>query len=321
MNSLEREKLMFRKLWKRGNLTASINLLLHGLILISIVFRVLNLDWVKLQLNGSFRGEVYLEMTFYSATPPLARRPSKLSPKDRLWRPPVTPPKNKTSPNLKPQRSPLLGPAVLPTNVPDPSPSIPPGLPPQLRPGVPATIREDVGVSGSNIFQTSHIPPLPSQHSPRPPSISPRREDMPLPPVPPPPQQSLGDPTLRHIPYFNIYPSTETPKPSSQAQNIQHVPSILRPRNAKSSPIPLSNRQPEEPPSAFRDDYEDPQKRFQRELAVSDAEFAARLAEQEGINLERLRMEEADADLARRLSQEDEEQARRDGSIPGGWVE
>ncbi|KAF8508105.1 C2 domain-containing protein, partial [Hysterangium stoloniferum] len=50
-------------------------------------------DWVKLELNGAFRGEVFLEMTYYSADPPLARRPSKFSPRDRLWRPPATPPK------------------------------------------------------------------------------------------------------------------------------------------------------------------------------------------------------------------------------------
>lgn len=56
-------------------------------------------DWVKLELNGVFRGEVYLEMTFYSSAPAparlavpknafLERRPSKLTPAERLRRPP-----------------------------------------------------------------------------------------------------------------------------------------------------------------------------------------------------------------------------------------
>ncbi|KAH7925481.1 hypothetical protein BV22DRAFT_995360, partial [Leucogyrophana mollusca] len=45
-------------------------------------------DWVQLETSGGARGEVYLEMTFYAAAPPpLTRRPSKLSPSDRLSRP------------------------------------------------------------------------------------------------------------------------------------------------------------------------------------------------------------------------------------------
>ncbi|TRM55233.1 hypothetical protein BD626DRAFT_543417 [Schizophyllum amplum] len=56
-------------------------------------------DWIPLKLNGTQRGEVYLEMTYYANGPApanyntLERRPSKLKPADRLWRPPVTPPK------------------------------------------------------------------------------------------------------------------------------------------------------------------------------------------------------------------------------------
>ncbi|KAI0784238.1 C2 domain-containing protein, partial [Abortiporus biennis] len=42
-------------------------------------------DWIPLQVDGTSRGELYLEMTFYAAgPPPLSRRPSKLAPKDRL---------------------------------------------------------------------------------------------------------------------------------------------------------------------------------------------------------------------------------------------
>ncbi|KAL5526317.1 hypothetical protein ACEPAF_8040 [Sanghuangporus sanghuang] len=51
-------------------------------------------DWVKLEIDGVYRGEVYLEMTFFAAGPPsLNRRPSKMAPSERLWRPPQTPPK------------------------------------------------------------------------------------------------------------------------------------------------------------------------------------------------------------------------------------
>ncbi|KAI0303603.1 hypothetical protein B0F90DRAFT_1302076 [Multifurca ochricompacta] len=46
-------------------------------------------DWVPLSLKGTQRGEVYLEMTFFSAGPsPLTRRPSKFTnPTERLARP------------------------------------------------------------------------------------------------------------------------------------------------------------------------------------------------------------------------------------------
>ncbi|KAH9989443.1 C2 domain-containing protein, partial [Russula vinacea] len=46
-------------------------------------------DWVPLSLKGSQRGEVYLEMTFFSAGPaPLTRRPTKFTnPAERLARP------------------------------------------------------------------------------------------------------------------------------------------------------------------------------------------------------------------------------------------
>ncbi|KZP31718.1 hypothetical protein FIBSPDRAFT_723896, partial [Athelia psychrophila] len=46
-------------------------------------------DWIKLEVDGVSRGELYLEMTFYANAPaPLTRRPTKMNPKERLWRPP-----------------------------------------------------------------------------------------------------------------------------------------------------------------------------------------------------------------------------------------
>src|ERR1700683_2403793 len=45
-------------------------------------------DWVKLETDGGYRGEVFLEMTFYANAPaPLNRRATKLDPKTRLARP------------------------------------------------------------------------------------------------------------------------------------------------------------------------------------------------------------------------------------------
>ncbi|KAJ6577418.1 C2 domain-containing protein [Mycena capillaripes] len=61
-------------------------------------------DWVPLETNGVTRGEVYLEMTFFTNAPApvglmvpkaankLQRRPSKLPPAERLARPPYTSP-------------------------------------------------------------------------------------------------------------------------------------------------------------------------------------------------------------------------------------
>lgn len=64
-------------------------------------------DWVSLDIDGVVRGEVYLEMTYFSSSPvpvskpsatslavplgqSLARRPSKLPKSERLYRPPQT---------------------------------------------------------------------------------------------------------------------------------------------------------------------------------------------------------------------------------------
>ncbi|KAI0768135.1 hypothetical protein BD413DRAFT_614789 [Trametes elegans] len=48
-------------------------------------------DWVPLQMeDGAYRGELFLEMTYYSKTPPLQRRASKWKPAERLTRPTST---------------------------------------------------------------------------------------------------------------------------------------------------------------------------------------------------------------------------------------
>lgn len=64
------------------------------------------LDWVKLETDGGYRGDVFLEMTFYANAPaPLKRRPTKLDPNTRLSRPtqpykyPNTSPASPLNPN------------------------------------------------------------------------------------------------------------------------------------------------------------------------------------------------------------------------------
>lgn len=62
-------------------------------------------DWVPLKVDGTYRGDLYLEMTFYAAGPPpaLTRRPTKMKPSERLKRPdkayayPVTSPPHENS--------------------------------------------------------------------------------------------------------------------------------------------------------------------------------------------------------------------------------
>jgi hypothetical protein len=123
------------------------------------------IDWVPLSLNNVKRGEVFFEMTYYAAGPaPIQRRPSKLNPSERTWRPPqtnasppATPPKGgspqRTPPNGNSPRygnahlAPTAGGRLAPpgrAGIDAPLPSVPdhehgkspPGaVPPLLRPG------------------------------------------------------------------------------------------------------------------------------------------------------------------------------------------
>ncbi|KAL5504389.1 hypothetical protein ACEPAH_8463 [Sanghuangporus vaninii] len=107
-------------------------------------------DWMKLEIDSVYRGEVYLEMTFFAAGPPsLARRPSKMAPSERLWRPPQTPPKTSpyNSPPARyaaelgesaPNRSSHLAP---PRESRSQSPSSRTGPPPPAKDEVPAALK------------------------------------------------------------------------------------------------------------------------------------------------------------------------------------
>jgi hypothetical protein len=108
----------------------------------------ITIDWVSLDIDGVARGDLYLEMTYYTnsvapivATGGLAvpsylkegvqRRPSKLLPSDRLSRPrPVTnfpPPQNLASTQVRkttPDHTlPILPPSLTPANVSRPTPT------------------------------------------------------------------------------------------------------------------------------------------------------------------------------------------------------
>ncbi|KAJ7116429.1 hypothetical protein C8R44DRAFT_879800 [Mycena epipterygia] len=154
-------------------------------------------DWIPLEVNGVARGEIYLEITYYTNAPApvglaapkvnLQRRPSKLSPSERLARPAYTPP-NAAHPHRQ-QDYPQHG---------QPASGHLAASPPSSRTS---------STSPSGIGRQSPLPPLPEQLSPNPP-----------------------------------VPNTLTPgrpRPQGGAQGPQHVPSILRPRNPKSSPTPI----------------------------------------------------------------------------------
>lgn len=264
-------------------------------------------DWVKLTRAGRDVGEIYLEMTFYAAAPPIGRRPSKLSPHDRLWRPPQTPPKTPSpgrSPGTSAQHLPV--PSQQPPRNNDPPVSNPrqhrppeTGLPPaalertHLTPkpqpaplpatsdsGVPAALRPHGGVPTSPPKPTGT--PLPAEQP----------AGLPAPHIPyrPPPQ--LDD--------FLSAPPVHTAPRTAHGPSLQPVPSILRPAHV---------RQHQDPDQAAPAVPARPGAKTAHTKAAQEAEdarFAAELARAEGIDIDRLRAEEADADLARRLAAENE---------------
>ena len=153
-----------------------------------------NLDWVKLETDGGYRGDVFLEMTFYANAPaPLSRRASRLDPKTRLARP--------TQPYKYPN-------------------SVPPSLlkPNKLSP------RRDPNQSLQTPPKGNHLIPPSSRSA----SSSPKAHDDVLPPV-------SEDRTQLPV----------SLTASGGAANIgvkrPDPPSMLRPGNPKSSPIPIGS--------------------------------------------------------------------------------
>ncbi|KAL0065275.1 hypothetical protein AAF712_007787 [Marasmius tenuissimus] len=174
-------------------------------------------DWIPLQVDGVERGELYLEMTFYSNGPApvqapsvmpknnnnlsapvnpalLQRRPSKLSPSDRLSRLPQGPGPNSHSAFPNPHQRPV-GPQ-----------KTPPRTPPK--------------------DSYSALPSVPEVHPSSVPSL-----------LKPGPHQGRPQSSFQPAPATQLQPTAG----SGQAQR---VPSILRPANPKAAPesVPSSNQ-------------------------------------------------------------------------------
>ncbi|OBZ72644.1 Ingression protein fic1 [Grifola frondosa] len=187
-------------------------------------------DWVQLEHDGAYRGELYLEMTFYAAgPPPLQRRASKLTPSDRLAAP------------------------IRPYAYPHPSSKTPPGSSP-LRTPHSSTHPDQHHVSNVPTSPTgTHLaPPGPSStHS------SPRNRDDPLPPLPAEPEtipailragrphtspQSDPRPLPPNHPLHTRYPSP----PRSPPHNA--VPMLSRnPQSASERIVPPASLRPGAP--------------------------------------------------------------------------
>ncbi|KAH7105108.1 C2 domain-containing protein [Auriculariales sp. MPI-PUGE-AT-0066] len=266
-------------------------------------------DWVKLKLNGRDVGDVYVEMTFYSAAPPLARRPSKLSPHDRLWRPPQTPPKTPS-----PGRSPAMQSHLLPPGQ-EPQKRIPGDLPPAPNQRLhtpkpsspPAPPKNDLPPAAN---QRLHAQPRPVNSPPTSPPQAPQRLSGEFPrPGPGEPQQA-ATPPAGAIPYrppvgfddFLLAPTQPAlPQRPPQQTSLHSVPSILRPGHVRQQPS--GGGSSSGGGQAARD------RAAQEE---EDARMAAELARAEGIDIEWLRRAEADAETARRL-------AAQGGHMPGAY--
>ncbi|KIK62485.1 hypothetical protein GYMLUDRAFT_198242 [Collybiopsis luxurians FD-317 M1] len=181
-------------------------------------------EWVSLSTSSSQRGEIYLEITYYSNAPVpapapapssklavpvnLVRRPSKLSPAERLSRPqqsgPRTPPKDHHLPlpgSYPPDPIVKPGPGAVPSTL-KPGPGV---VPSTLKPGpgaVPSTLKPGPAAGAA---AASRLTPAAG-----PTRVSPKQHQQPLP---------------------------VASQPSHAPQNAAAaVPSILRPGNPQSDP-------------------------------------------------------------------------------------
>ncbi|OSD06406.1 hypothetical protein PYCCODRAFT_1474564 [Trametes coccinea BRFM310] len=222
-------------------------------------------DWVPLKLeDGSNRGELYLEMTYYAKTPPLQRRASKWKPSERLARPTTA----NADPDVPPlptsaQGAPAAHTSAAPASVPS---SIPPGLQPGAAPRVRPVVGQQHAHSAphrSPVRRHDGLPPLPEEASVaqasipailRPgagpsrtsPGTSPRADELLLPPdpplhthAPPPPPRDPSPPLPAPFesvpPYLRVggghTPIPEPHVPASQAYPppIQQYPPVSQP--------------------------------------------------------------------------------------------
>ncbi|KAJ3852547.1 hypothetical protein EV368DRAFT_82420 [Lentinula lateritia] len=192
-------------------------------------------EWVPLQVNDVQRGDIYLEITYYSngpAPPPsapltsahpsssllappttansnLSRRPSKMSPADRLYRPAssVNPHASVQQQQPGPRTPPKEASLPIPGSYPPTtvvSNTIPAAVPQALKSGVPSTLKPGP-VAVPSTLQPGPTA-APSRYTTGPTRVSPKQQQLPL-------------------------PATVPPQSSPPA-----VPSILRPGNQQSDP-------------------------------------------------------------------------------------
>lgn len=129
----------------------------------------------------------------------------------------------------------------------------------------------------------------------------------PLPNEPPVTQQIPYRPPPSLDDFLTAPPAPARAPPASSGAALQAVPSILRPAHVRQQQATGSGA----PPAPVRPGAKTPFSKAAQE--AEDARFAAELARTEGIDVDRLRAEEADAELARRLAAED------DPAIPGAF--
>lgn len=346
---------------------------------------------MKLEENGQYRGEIYLEMTFFAAGPkPLTRRVSKMPASERLWRPPAqSPPKPSQQlppPSLQSGRpppanastSPKQNHLVPPRSSRTPSPSskldaLPP-LPEEVyHPGV----LPDPRLGQKPIPPPADIPSILKPGGGKPPNLSPPRHPAHLVTIPHTGPHTTGyadqntgysiphntnstpadryTPSFSHDPLVSNYPPPAAsyapisfPEPQVQQHNTTIAPRPAptypdyipgsggelgedeRDRLARryGSPLPvpggpsLAGKSPigsytsrpivTSPPPSRLAPAPDPDPYLEREREVlsrasqeeADAEFARSLAQEEGVDLEQLKREEADRELARKLARE-----------------
>ncbi|KII89789.1 hypothetical protein PLICRDRAFT_39960 [Plicaturopsis crispa FD-325 SS-3] len=219
-------------------------------------------EWVKLEREpGTFRGELYLEMTFFTNAPaPLTRRPSKLAPKVRLLRGPQsehpnTQPTRGRADGVDPGQSPKYAAPTRPQPVTTPA-SLSPGRPPQSSPGMaPPSAPSAYPSRAQNTYQApstsphrSHLAPPSSSPSSSAsssahtsPRASPHGRDAALPPVP-----EADYPPVALQPHGLGGGRGGVAGPGAGG----HLPSILRPGNAR-APSPLPPPQPSPPYAGF----------------------------------------------------------------------
>ncbi|KAI3613803.1 calcineurin temperature suppressor cts1 [Moniliophthora roreri] len=237
-------------------------------------------EWVPLQVNGVARGDIYLEMTYYSNGPApvnlapaaaestLLRRPSKLAPSDRLWRPPQghsppqsysnipNPNQNKMGPPTPPKTSPKDRYSALPPQPENPPPAVPSLLKPGLNNGRSTAAAQSQHLAPSQTSTSpQRVPTIlrpsnpktaseiaPTRHSSMAPSIAPSLPESGY------PHPAVGSSHHTHTSY--------TPPPTQYTSPIPSTNNTYRPTSAipnehqpYTSPIPSTNNT-YRPPSA-----------------------------------------------------------------------